>query len=56
LSELISRLKELSRQEGATLFMTLMAAFNTFTHRYTAQEDILVGFPSPIAIALRSKI
>jgi amino acid adenylation domain-containing protein len=38
-------LKELSRQEGATLFVTLMAAFNTLLHRYTTQEDITVGFP-----------
>jgi amino acid adenylation domain-containing protein/non-ribosomal peptide synthase protein (TIGR01720 family) len=40
-------LKELSRQEGVTLFMTLLAGFKTLLHRYTGQEDILVG--SPIA-------
>src|SRR6185436_17334538 len=33
--------------EGVTLFMTLLAAFKTLLHRYTGQEDILVG--SPIA-------
>jgi amino acid adenylation domain-containing protein len=38
-------LKELSRQEGATLFVILMAAFNTLLHRYTTQEDIIIGFP-----------
>src|SRR5438093_9352950 len=38
-------LKEISRQEGATLFVILMAAFNTLLHRYTAQEDIIIGFP-----------
>src|SRR5437867_6629740 len=38
-------LKELSRQEGATLFVILMAALNTLLHRYTAQEDIIIGFP-----------
>ena len=38
-------LKELSREEGATLFVILMAAFNTLLHRYTAQEDIIIGFP-----------
>ncbi len=38
-------LKELSRQEGATLFVVLMAAFSTLLHRYTAQEDIIIGFP-----------
>ncbi len=40
-------LKALSQQEGATLFITLLAAFKTLLYRYTEQEDILVG--SPIA-------
>lgn len=44
---LTDRLKALSRQEGATLFMTLLAAFNTLLHRYAGQQDIVVG--SPIA-------
>lgn len=38
-------LKTLSQQEGATLFMTLLAAFQAFLHRYTDQQDILVGTP-----------
>src|SRR5439155_7648457 len=38
-------LKELSRREGATLFMTLLAAFQTLLHRYTRQTDVLVGSP-----------
>jgi amino acid adenylation domain-containing protein len=40
---LSEKLKTLSRQEGATLFMTLLAAFTLLLHRYTGQEDILVG-------------
>ena len=36
-------LKELSKAEGATLFMTLLAAFNILLSRYTNQQDILVG-------------
>lgn len=36
-------LRELSRRQGATLFMTLLAAFNVLLHRYTGQEDIVVG-------------
>ena len=43
--ELTSRLKELSRQQGATLFMTLLAAFSTLLHRYTGQKDVVVGTP-----------
>jgi hypothetical protein len=34
---------ELSRREGVTLFMTLLAAFKTLLYRYTNQEDIIVG-------------
>jgi amino acid adenylation domain-containing protein/non-ribosomal peptide synthase protein (TIGR01720 family) len=45
--ELTEKLKKLSQEQGATLFMTLLAAFDTLLYRYTGQEDILVG--SPIA-------
>jgi amino acid adenylation domain-containing protein len=38
-------LKALSQEEGATVFMTLLAAFKTLLHRYTGEEDILVGTP-----------
>ena len=37
----------LSRSEGVTTFMTLLAVFDTLLHRYTGQDDIVVG--SPIA-------
>lgn len=47
-------LKKLSQQEGVTLFMTLLAAFQTLLYRYTQQEDIAVG--SPIANRNRSEI
>ncbi|HSK73831.1 MAG TPA: condensation domain-containing protein, partial [Pyrinomonadaceae bacterium] len=40
-------LKKISQQENATLFMTLLAAFNVLLARYTGQEDLIVG--SPIA-------
>lgn len=36
-------LRELSRREGVTLFMTLLAAFNALLHRYSGQQDILMG-------------
>ena len=42
---LAEALKRLSRQEGVTLFMTLLAAFKTLLCRYTGQEDIVVGTP-----------
>jgi amino acid adenylation domain-containing protein len=36
-------LQALSRQEGVTLFMTLLAAFQILLQRYTHQDDIVVG-------------
>jgi amino acid adenylation domain-containing protein len=36
-------LKSLSRREGTTLFMTLLAAFQIVLHRYTDQDDLVVG-------------
>ncbi|MEP0885572.1 amino acid adenylation domain-containing protein [Trichocoleus sp. ST-U3] len=47
-------LEKLSQQEGVTLFMTLLAAFQILLYRYTQQEDIAVG--SPIANRNRSEI
>ena len=38
-------LKDLSRQANTTLFMTLLAAFQALLHRYTHQDDIVVGCP-----------
>lgn len=43
--EVVAGLKALSRHEHATLFMTLVAAFNTLLYRYTGQEDVLIGTP-----------
>src|SRR5215213_5232703 len=40
---LLEALRELSREEGATMYMTLMAAYKLLLYRYTGQEDMLVG-------------
>lgn len=45
--ELLKSLEKLGESEGATLFMTLLAAFQVLLHRYSGQRDIVVG--SPIA-------
>src|SRR5207244_12724546 len=37
--------RELSRQEGGTLFMTLLTAFKVLLNRYTGEEVISVGTP-----------
>ncbi|HEX8273806.1 MAG TPA: amino acid adenylation domain-containing protein, partial [Longimicrobiaceae bacterium] len=45
--ELLERLEALSRREGVTLYMTLLAAFQALLSRYSGSEDVVVG--SPIA-------
>ncbi|MBU7585508.1 MAG: non-ribosomal peptide synthase/polyketide synthase [Nostoc sp. TH1S01] len=52
--ELTQKLKKLSQEQGCTVFMTLLAAYDTLLYRYTGQEDILVG--SPIANRDRSEL
>src|SRR6185369_6692261 len=42
-SQLTQSLRELSRHEDATLYMTLLACLNTLLHYYTGQNDIVVG-------------
>lgn len=42
---LLQRLRELARTEKGSLFTVLLAAFNVLLHRYSRQEDILVGSP-----------
>ena len=43
--ELVQTLQRVSRQEGVTVFMTLLAAFKVLLHRYTQLDDIIVGSP-----------
>ncbi|MBU8665451.1 amino acid adenylation domain-containing protein [Virgibacillus pantothenticus] len=43
--ELSDRLKELTRENGATLYMTLLAAYNLLLYKYTNNKEIIVGCP-----------
>jgi amino acid adenylation domain-containing protein len=43
--ELLERAEALSRHEGATLFMVLLAAFNVVLGRLAGQDDVVVGTP-----------
>jgi non-ribosomal peptide synthetase component F len=43
--EFVGQLKELSRREGITLFMLVLAAFQTLLSWYTKREDIVIGTP-----------
>jgi amino acid adenylation domain-containing protein len=51
---LAGALATLTRQAGATLFMTLLAAFQTLLYRYNGQPDILIG--TPIANRTRQEL
>jgi amino acid adenylation domain-containing protein len=52
--ELLERLQALGRSEGATLFMTLLGAFQVLLSKYGAGEDVVVG--TPIAGRTRQEI
>ncbi|VAW42369.1 Polyketide synthase modules and related proteins, partial [hydrothermal vent metagenome] len=52
---LLEAMKRVSQQAGATLFMTLLAAFNVLLHRYSRQEDIVSVPPLPTAPAPKLK-
>ncbi|HEY0512846.1 MAG TPA: amino acid adenylation domain-containing protein, partial [Thermoanaerobaculia bacterium] len=52
--ELAQELGALSRREGLTLFMTLLAALEILLHRYTGATDLVVG--TPIANRQRTEI
>ncbi|APO47826.1 hypothetical protein BS614_29930 [Paenibacillus xylanexedens] len=38
-------LKQLASDTGTTLFMVLLAAYNVLLHKYSGQEDVIVGTP-----------
>ena len=51
---LSAEVKSLSNRQGVTLFMTLLAAYQTLLHRYAGQDDIAIG--SPVAGRDRSEL
>jgi non-ribosomal peptide synthetase component F len=52
--DLLERLQALGRSEGATLYMTLLGAFQVLLSKYGAGEDVVVG--SPIAGRTRGEV
>lgn len=51
---LTRQLEKLAQQEGCTLFMLLMAAFQVLLSRYSGQSDIVVG--TPLANRMRPEV
>jgi hypothetical protein len=45
-TNLSNDLRRVSREQGCTLFMTMLSAYKTLLHRLTGQEDILIGIPT----------
>ena len=43
--EQFDAVRALGREEGTTLFMTMLAAFQVLLHRYSGQTDVAVGCP-----------
>ena len=53
-AELLDRLRALAREEGATLYMVLLAAFGVLLGRWSGQDDVVVG--SPVAGRTRDEV
>ncbi|HEU4595256.1 MAG TPA: amino acid adenylation domain-containing protein, partial [Pyrinomonadaceae bacterium] len=45
-ADLVRALKAIGQAHGATLYMTLLAAFQVLLARYTGQEEVVVGSPT----------
>ncbi len=45
-SEGTTRLKEFAMSEGVTLYVLLLSIFQTLLHRYSGQNDLLIGSPN----------
>ncbi|UNY98310.1 amino acid adenylation domain-containing protein [Zhouia spongiae] len=52
--DVTDKLNRLSRENDATLFMTLLSIFKILLHKYTGESDICVG--SPIANRTREEV
>lgn len=50
--DLVKRLKEIGARRNATLFMMLLGAYQLLLHRYSSQNDVIVGAP----IAYRNRL
>jgi natural product biosynthesis luciferase-like monooxygenase protein/amino acid adenylation domain-containing protein len=43
--QVVKRLKSICQEQGATIFMGVMAGLNTLFYKYSNQEDIIMGIP-----------
>nr|WP_314464361.1 non-ribosomal peptide synthase/polyketide synthase [uncultured Clostridium sp.] len=40
------KIQELAKSQGATLYMVMLAAYSALLHKYTGQDDIVIGSPT----------
>jgi amino acid adenylation domain-containing protein len=45
-ADLAQALRRLSREQGSTLFMTLLSAYTLLLHRLSGQDEVVVGVPT----------
>jgi amino acid adenylation domain-containing protein len=45
-ASLVDGMRRLGQERGATLYMVLLAAYQTLLHRYSGQDDIITGSPT----------
>jgi len=45
-AQLVESMRRLGQERGATLYMVLLAAYQTLLHRYSGQDDVIVGSPT----------
>ena len=53
--ELSKALTALGRQEGATMYMTLLTALDALLYLHTGQTDIVVGSPAGAEARVRRR-
>ncbi len=44
-TDVVARLRQLAREEGTSLFTLMLATYQVWLHRYTGQDDLIVGTP-----------
>jgi amino acid adenylation domain-containing protein len=44
-ADVVAALRRMARESGATVYMTVLAAFAALLHRYSGADDLLVGSP-----------
>jgi hypothetical protein len=54
--ELTRSLKDRSRDEGATLYMTLLAGLAALVYRYTGQTDVVIGAPTASRMSAKGRV